>query len=345
MLKYKSSRKVLTVLVTFLPLFSLLFSSVPSTPTRAAGPLTFTILHTNDFHGQLEEVLASPATSSNPGMARVATIVNNVRTAMGADNVLLVDGGDEMQGSLLSNLQKGLPTIEVFKKMGYDVATFGNHEFDWGQTVLAERTAQAATEAPDTSAFPYVTANIVQKDAADCKDAGWTPPTFATGGAYQIVTVGTAPTIVKVAFIGVTTAETPTITIASATEGLCFKDPADSIVHYYDEIKAAGAEVIVVLSHLGFTDGGYGYGIPVYGDQTLATKLNTAGKPVNLIIGGDKHTNLSAPPTVGTTVVAQAHYNGRTVGRADITVGADGAVSVTWTRLWVCAANTSGTTD
>src|SRR4030042_2229955 len=180
--------------------------------------------------------------------------------------------------------------------MGYDVATFGNHEFAWGQTVLADRTSQAATVLPDTSAYPYVTANIVQKDAADCKDAGWTPPTFATGGAYQIVTVGTDPNKVKVAFIGVITAETPTITMASATEGLCFKDPADSIVHYYDEIKAAGAEVIVVLSHLGFTDGGYGYGIPVYGDQTLATKLNTASKPVNLIIGGPSHTN-PAPAT------------------------------------------------
>ncbi len=52
--------------------------------------------------------------------------------------------------------------------------------------------------------------------------------------------------------------------------------------------------MIVVLSHLGYTDGGYGYGFPVYGDQTLAAKLNTAGKPVNLIIGGHSHTNLAA---------------------------------------------------
>ncbi len=78
--------------------------------------------------------------------------------------------------------------------------------------------------------------------------------------------------------MGVTTPETPTITIASATAGLCFKDAAESIIHYYDAMKAAGADVIVVLSHLGYTDGGYGYGIPVYGDQTLAAKLNTAGQ-------------------------------------------------------------------
>ncbi len=59
--------------------------------------------------------------------------------------------------------------------------------------------------------------------------------------------------------------------------------------------------MIVVLSHLGYPDGGYGYGIPVYGDQTLAARLNTAGKPVNLIIGGHSHTNLAAATMVGTT--------------------------------------------
>ena len=66
------------------------------------------------------------------------------------------------------------------------------------------------------------------------------------------MTVGTAPNTVKVAFIGVTTTETPIITVATATAGLCFKDPAESILHYYDAMKAAGADVIVVLSHLGY---------------------------------------------------------------------------------------------
>jgi 5'-nucleotidase len=130
-----------------------------------------------------------------------------------------------------------------------------------------------------------------------------------------VKTVGTAPNDIKVAFIGVTTTETPTITVSTATAGLCFKDPADSILHYYDAMKAAGADVIVVLSHLGFADGGYGYGIPVYGDQTLAARLNTAGKPANLIIGGHSHTSLAPGATgtlVGQTTVAQAAYNGRT---------------------------------
>jgi len=302
-----------------------MLGSVAAAPASAAppNPVSFTILHTNDVHGQLE------LSGSNPGMARVAAVVNGIRGSVGAANTLLVDVGDEMQGSLLSNLGdgtasgKGIPTIATFNAMHYDVATFGNHEFDWGQVNLANRTAQAA--------YPYVTSNIVKNDTGNCSTAGWDKPDFAAA-PFEIKTVGTALNTVKVAFIGVTTTETPTITVATATAGLCFKDPADSISHYYAPMKTAGADVIVVLSHLGYPDGGYGYGIPVYGDQTLAAKLNTAGKPVNLILGGHSHSDLPTALVVGGTTVAQAYYNGRTVGRADVTVGTDGSVGITWSR-------------
>jgi len=308
---------ILALLATLFPMALTVHGEAPATQVQ------FTILHTNDFHGQLE------ASGSNPGMARVAAVVNGVRTAVGAANVLLVDAGDEMQGSLLSNMQKGAPTIAVFKAMGYNAATFGNHEFDWGQDVLIARTGEAAP------VYPFLSANIV---AGDC--TSWTPPSFAT--PYSIVSVG-SPTKVKVGFIGVTTQETPYITIAAATAGLCFRDPAESILHYYDAMKAAGADVIVVLSHLGYTDGGYGYGFPVYGDQTLAQKLNTAGKPVNLIVGGHTHTNLSAVTMVGSTAVVQAYYNGRKVGRAYITVGTNGSVTLnSWQSLTV---STTGAKD
>jgi 2',3'-cyclic-nucleotide 2'-phosphodiesterase (5'-nucleotidase family) len=278
-------------------------------------PVTFTILHTNDFHGQLE------ASGSNPGLARVAYRANQVRTDVGEGNVLLVDAGDEMQGSLLSNIWLGEPVIAAFNLMGYDAATFGNHEFDWGQDVLGARVEQAE--------YPYVSANIVVNDTGDCATAGWTSPAFAT--PYSVVTVG-YPVPVNVGFIGVTTQETPYITIAEATQGLCFKDPATSILHYYDELKAQ-VDVVVVLSHLGYYDGGYGYGFSVYGDQTLASRLNAAGKPANLIIGGHSHTNLSAATMVGSTAVVQAYYNGRRLGRADITVDTDGSVTVAWQSL------------
>jgi 2',3'-cyclic-nucleotide 2'-phosphodiesterase (5'-nucleotidase family) len=333
MQKHRSTRRVISIFVSIVALFSLFATAVQAAPPAAPAATTiFTILHTNDFHGQLE------ASGSNPGIARVAKVINDVRTSVGAANVLLVDAGDEMQGSLLSNLGdgtatgKGKPTIAAYNAMGYNVATFGNHEFDWGQVNLANRTTEAT--------YPYVTANIVKNDTGNCATAGWTKPDFADN-PYEILTVGTAPNTVKVAFIGVTTTETPTITVATATAGLCFKDPADSIIHYYAAIKAAGADVIVVLSHLGLYDGGYGYGLPVYGDAGtssnpstgLAAKLNAAGKPVNLIIGGHSHTNMAPPAiVVGSTTIATAYYNGRTVGRADVTVTPAGAVSIAWSR-------------
>jgi 2',3'-cyclic-nucleotide 2'-phosphodiesterase (5'-nucleotidase family) len=271
-------------------------------------------------------------------MARTAGVISSIRAAKGDANVLLVDAGDEMQGSLLSNLGdgtatgKGIPTIATYNAMGYDVATFGNHEFDWGQVNLANRTTEAL--------YPYITANIVKMDGATCAASGWVKPDFADA-PYQIETIGTGLNQVKVAFIGVTTTETPTITVSTATAGLCFKDPTASILQYYDQMKSAGADVIVVLSHLGYPDGGYGYGIPVYGDQTLAKNLINAGKPVNLIIGGHSHTSVAVPGTTvtvsgktGSTLVTQAAYNGRRVGEADITVQPDGTVSIDWKVIY-----------
>jgi len=261
-----------------------------------------TILHTNDFHGQLEP------SGSNPGIARVASVINNARATRGTDSVLLVDGGDEMQGSLLSNIFKGESTIDLFNFMGYNAATFGNHEFDWGQQVLISRTLQAD--------YPFLATNLVVSDTGSCATAGWTVPAFAQ--PWVTMTVGAPGHEVVIGLIGVTSQETPYITIAEATQGLCFKDAATSIAHYYDAVKAAGAEVLVVISHLGNVDGGYGYGFPVYGDQTLAKRLVEAGNPVNLIIGGHSHTNLSAAQVVSGTTVVQAYYNGRRVGRADV---------------------------
>ena len=137
---------LLVILSITLPL-----SATAKTEQAPPVPVTFTILHTNDFHGQLEP------SGSNPGMARVADVINDIRTTQGTDNVLVVDAGDEMQGSLLSNLQQGLPVIATYNAMSYAAATFGNHEFDWGQAILTDRTTQAT--------YPYVTARTTCSSA------------------------------------------------------------------------------------------------------------------------------------------------------------------------------------
>lgn len=319
---------------THLLLILILIFSLTSPLTASAqvtSPIAFSILHTNDFHGNLQ------LSGSNPGAARDATTINAQRALLGVENVLLFDAGDIMQGSLLSNLQQGAPVIDYYRTIGYNGLTFGNHEFDWGQVVLGERIAQA--EAPATaSSTPIrtINANITQKDAGG--NCTWTPFN-ASVTPYEVFTVGVAPNTVDVGVIGVGSVETPYITIAEATEGLCFRDPYESIVHYYDALDAA-SDVIVVLSHNGYTDGGYGYGFTVYGDQTLARMLNDAGKPANLIIGGHSHTDRTALTMVGNTGVVQAHYAGRKIGRADFTFDpATGAVTLAWQRLVVGTAD------
>ncbi len=318
------------VLMILFMLVSITLSPATQGKVSAFAPTTFTILHTNDFHGNLE-----PA-GSNPGAAKIATFIKGVRTAAGAENVALFDAGDIMQGSLLSNLYKGEATVAYYRSIGYNASTFGNHEFDWGQDILAERIAQAGADAAGgQTPYSYLAANVVQGSCTDANN--WTPSDLAQ--PYKIVTLGTAPNQVRLGVIGVTTVETPIITKVESTAGLCFRDPFDAISHYYSEVDAA-SDVIIVLSHLGFTDSGGGYGLNVYGDQTLASKLITAGKPVMAIIGGHSHSNLSGPTWIPNstadvkTLVVTSYYNGRQVNRINFTFDADtGQVSgLGWTQ-------------
>lgn len=333
MLNHKSTQKVLTMVVTLIILFTFVIPAGMVKPVLAAPNISFSVLHTNDFHGQLEK------SGSNPGLPSVEYQINQAQAAVGgAQNTLLVDSGDEMQGSLLSNIYHGESTIGAMNAMNYAASTFGNHEFDWGQDVLNARTTQAN--------HPFVSANIVKNDTGNCATAGWQVPTTFAVVPFTVTTLHTTSGDIRVGITGVTTTETPIITVATATEGLCFKDPADSILHYYDTIRSQ-ADVVIVLSHLGFNDGGYGYGIPVYGDKTLAQKLIDAGKYVPLIVGGHSHSNLyplnDNDPThtkiavIGnTTTVVQAYYNGRVLGRADLVVDlATGQTTVAWQRVTV----------
>ena len=203
----KRSYKLFAVLLV---LALLLPAQAAAAPAAAPEIVNFTILHTNDFHGNLE------LAGSNPGAARVATKINSIRTAKAGQTVLLLDAGDIMQGNLLSNLYNGEPSINYFKTIGYDAVTFGNHEFDWGQTVIADRVNQAKTDDsnPATKEFNFLAANITKQDAGkDCASSGWTPADFAM--PYQVFEVTSAAPALKVGVIGVSSVETPYITKAN----------------------------------------------------------------------------------------------------------------------------------
>ncbi len=260
---------------------------------QAAHDVEITLLHTNDFHGRLEA-----DSSGRGGSANIAGVVNSIRAEVGAGNVALLDAGDVyFAAPAISQLLMGESTIDVYNLMGYDVATFGNHEFDKGQLELADRVAQ--------SDFPWLGANVVL-DGTDWDLPAWAKP-------YEILEVGG----INLGILGLAGEETPEVTLLGTTEGLVFKDLTETILHYYDEVLAA-ADAMVVLVHMGTNDSG-----PYDGLTTVAQALIDAGKPVDLMIGGHQHQALFAPVMVGDTAIVAAGYYGRWLGQVDVSINTE----------------------
>jgi len=109
----------------------------------AMAEFSITILHTNDFHARFEPISRFDSGCGEEdnlagkcfgGSARMLTAIETAKAR--TDNWLLVDGGDQFQGTLFYQYYKGKAAAEMMNKMGYDAMTVGNHEFDDGPEVL-----------------------------------------------------------------------------------------------------------------------------------------------------------------------------------------------------------------
>jgi 2',3'-cyclic-nucleotide 2'-phosphodiesterase (5'-nucleotidase family) len=251
-------------------------------------------LHTNDFHGRLETDYRGRG-----GSAYMASVINDIRAAKGEENVALMDAGDVyFAAPAISQLLMGESTIDIYNLLGYDLAAFGNHEFDKGQDELTDRVAQ--------SEFPWLGANVV------LEGTDWDLPDWAQ--AYEILELGVGPDMVNLGVLGLAGEETPNVTLLGTTDGLVFKDLTETILHYYDDVMAQ-ADALVVVVHMGTDDSG-----PYDGLTTVAQNLIDAGKPVDLMIGGHQHQALFTPVYVGDTAIVSAGYYGRWLGQIDVTI-------------------------
>ena len=253
-----------------------------------------TLLHTNDFHGRLETDY-----KGRGGSAYIADKVNDIRAAVGEENVVLMDAGDVyFAAPAISQLLMGESTIDIYNMMGYELAAFGNHEFDKGQEELAMRVTQ--------SDFPWLGANVV------LEGTDWDLPPWAK--AYEIIEVGSGKNAAKLGVLGLAGEETPEVTLLGTTAGLEFKDLTETILHYYDAILAE-ADALVVVVHMGTDDSG-----PYKGLMTVAQELIDAGSPVDLMIGGHQHQALFAPVYVGDTAIVSAGFYGRWLGQVEVSI-------------------------
>lgn len=207
--------------------------------------MTLTILSTNDLHGQLDPLLqhtrALPSRRFRVGGAGAlaAAVAELRRTAPGP--VLLLDAGDFMQGTLLSNQSQGLPMRDLMGLIGYDAVAIGNHEFDFGPAAGGDPAdLRGALKAwTGGASFPVLAANITRPDGGAPAWPNVRPSVLLDRGG------------VKVGVVGLSTPSTPSVTMAGAVEGLRFGPMLPAAKREAAALRRRGARVVVLLVHAG----------------------------------------------------------------------------------------------
>ncbi len=275
----------------------------------ARDTLQLRILSINDFHGALEPKVYSWSDGRKVGGAAAVDATMDSLAARCKCTTLRLDGGDEMQGTLPSNLTYGRTTIEAFDLMGIQAAAIGNHDFDWSADTLRARMRE--------SDYPWVAANIF--DSTTGKRPDWILPwRMVRAGKYQV------------AVVGYITSETKQIVAPQNVAGLTFGTGYESIRDMVDEARAANPDFLVLLTH----SGGRCDSLACAGEIfDLAQSLPPGS--VDLIVSGHSHTLLDSERN-GIPIV-QARSSGTAVGVVDIIRTASGGrkIDVDVQTVWV----------
>lgn len=225
------------------------------------------VIHTNDIHGHLETIEGEQL-----GIAAVAEL-KDYYEAKGA-NVLLLDDGDFSQGTTLASYYNGASSVIAMNVAGYDAASLGNHEFDYGfaELLLME----------DFAEFPILDANLLSKATGE--------PYF---GANKIFTFDN----MKVGVFGLDTPETQTKASPKNVKDidiLAGEEMFACAQAQVDELKAAGCNYIICLGHLGVDD-------ESIGNRSIDLLAKVTG--IDLFIDGHSHTEIPGGAMIGDTLI------------------------------------------
>ncbi len=191
---------------------------------------------------------------------------------------LLTDSGDIFQGTPEGINTKGKAVVEIMNILGYDAVQVGNHEFDLGQEVLRGLS--------ETADFSFLGANIIEDDT------GVVPAYLKK---YLIKTLQG----IKIGLIGVITSQMEKLILKQHIAGLKFSNPVKAINDNVKILQSKGAEIIVVLSHLGLDE-----------DRKIADKLND----VDVVLGAHSHRCLYNPIKVKRLLICQSGSNFINIG-------------------------------
>ena len=288
----------------------------------------FTILATNDFHGAFHEEVLADGTAIG-GVAALTDTIEGLRSEVGADRTLLVDGGDLFQGTPLVNATQGLASVELFNRLGYAAVAVGNHEFDYrGPPGDLQGPLKAAAA---VASFPFLTGNTFVAAPGDLGR-----PAFVAPGIQRTAIVERGG--VTIGLMGLTTATTRTTTHPKNVAGLVFEEVSAVARELSTELRAAGAEVVIALAHVtGSCTEQRAPGVPdpphcVLVDSELKQLTSLPPGTLDVIVAG--HQNQWIHHRYGETFVLEQGWNGRAVGRLDVVVGPAG-VDVERSRVHV----------
>lgn len=240
-------RKFLATLLALVMMLGLMVPTAWAGEGEYAGKTV--ILHSNDVHGAIE------------GYAYMAGLKADFADK-GAD-VIVADAGDYSQGTTYVSTTKGKDAIDMMNAVGYDVATLGNHEFDYGWAQLKENLSAAA--------FQVLCADVFEGGSS-------------IYAGHTIIEKGG----VKIGFFGMETPEAQTKTNPALIQGLTFKVEDEMYAcaqAEVDALKNEGADVIICLAHLGLD-------AESEPNRSVDMLGNVSG--IDMVIDGHSHTVITA---------------------------------------------------
>ena len=257
--------------------------ALPAFPLAAQdGPITIRIINTSDEHGWLEPYTPFGSEEVQGGAANIAAWWA-AEEGYDPARTLILSGGDNWTGPSISTWFQGEPVVAAFNLMGYAATAVGNHEFDFGREVLARHIAE--------SNYAYLGANIVDRDSGALAD--FVEPYLLA--EIDGVTVGV---------VGLATTETATTTHPANISDLTFAPYAETLRAVVPEVRAAGADAVIVLSHICVNE--------------LANLAFEVGDLVDAMFGG--HCNLFTAAEVNGVPVLGSGWAWRSYARLDLTI-------------------------
>ncbi|WP_126978355.1 bifunctional metallophosphatase/5'-nucleotidase [Frigidibacter oleivorans] len=235
------------------------------TAGSASADYTLHILHINDLHSRIEPVSSSDSTCAPDkdaagecfgGIGRVAAKIDELRDQLTAagENVIVLDAGDQYQGSLYYSTYKGELVAELMNAVGFDAMALGNHEFDDGPN--------GTLELLDNVDFPVTSGNLDLSRSAELKGKVQDTVVLDVGGEK----------------IGIVSAlATDTVETASPGPNVIFQDEIDSLTADAERLAGEGVDKIIALTHVGYVK-----------DQEIAAAV----PGLDAVVGGHSHTLL-----------------------------------------------------